>query len=153
MVDLSEDDSDAFRTFVQWLKNWEPIKDDPIVFVKAWVLGDKLDCHAFSDDMMCRLIRKHAKQFLLSETAMIIYQTSMPGSKLRKWALDQFLYDSYMGYSEEKEAQQCAALAETEEEFSADVAKFFELHGNEPIGSSNYCWNPYLLATEAEDWI
>ena len=114
-MDLPEDDSDALRTFVQWLKNWEPIKDDPIVFVKAWVLGDKLDCHAFSDDMMCRLIRKHAQQFLLPETAMIIYQESMPGSKLRKWPVDQFLYDSHMWYSEEEEAQQWAALADTED--------------------------------------
>ena len=109
-MDLPEDNSDAFRTFVQWLKNWEPIKDDPIVFVKAWVLSDKLDCHAFSDDMMCRLIRKHAQQFLLLETAMIIYHEFMPGSKLRKWAVDQFLYDSHIGYPEEEEAQQWASF-------------------------------------------
>ena len=73
----------------------------------SWILGDKLRCQAFQDSAMIQLLTYHEKHAIEPSTVCEAYQGSTPGSKLRKWAIDQFLYDikaaEYEDSAEEKQ--------------------------------------------------
>lgn len=67
------------------------------ILVKAWTLGDKLECLVFSDCVMTCLINFHNTIRIGIPTIHLAYNTSAPNLKLRKWIVDQFLYDASDG--------------------------------------------------------
>lgn len=116
---MPDDSPDAFRQFVQWLYVGDMKTDDGDEWLGAWVLGDKIGSIAFRDCAMTKLVYDYYD--FRSETVAAVYHTSMSGSKLRKWAFDEFLFNS-------KEGGICddagwLLLVEREHEFAADVAK------------------------------
>ena len=101
-VAMPDDDPNLFRLWVQWLyigKITKPILsvEDINVVVKAWILGDKLDCHIFQDVVMMQLLACHSpkveRPLIGTSTLRTAYEGSAPGSKLRKWALNFFLFE------------------------------------------------------------
>lgn len=96
--------------------------DDVDEWLEAWVLGDKIGNIAFRDCAMTKLVYYLTDNDLSPTTVAIAYRKSVSGSKLRKWALDQFLFDSSKGYVSNN-AQEWVSVAETETEFMADVTK------------------------------
>ncbi|KAL8876951.1 MAG: hypothetical protein Q9198_004938 [Flavoplaca austrocitrina] len=95
-VELDDDDPESFQLFVQWLYTGEikaDMNDLPTKACRAWALGDKLQCPAFQDSAMLRLIGYHRDEFLTEDTMRLIYTISPPGSKLRKFAVGQLCWD------------------------------------------------------------
>ena len=95
-IKLPEDDPDAFALFVQWLYTGRiAARRDklPAVVCHAWVLGEKLQCPAFQDRVMCRLLACHVSEALNEETVQLIYEISPAGSLLRAFAVDQFFWN------------------------------------------------------------
>ena len=112
VIELPEDNTDAFALFIQWLFVGE-ISGDKIlqtydinygllkakatlIYLQAWTLGDKLGCPIFLDLVMLELIQQY--HGLASESILFIYEHSGPGSKLRRFAIDSFRYDLQRGY-------------------------------------------------------
>lgn len=122
LMTMPEDSPEAFRLFVQWLYIGDILIDDVEEWLEAWVLGDKLGNIAFRDCAMTKLVKEHKHYCLTAETVATAYRKSVSGSKLRKWALDQFLFDSRSAYLH-VHAQYWVSVVETETEFVADAAK------------------------------
>lgn len=110
VVNLPEDDVDAFALYIRWLYVGEIGTDYCIVdhnhcddqycceaavetLIQAWVLGDKLGCAIFKDLVMLGLIRTLNLEFIHPNNVRTAYERSAPGSKLRKLFLDQLRYD------------------------------------------------------------
>ena len=99
---MPDDDPTVFRRWVQWLFvgeiTCEIVRVDDVnnVLVKAWILGDKLGCRVFQDVVMMELLACHSPEveipLIETSTLRAAYEGSAPGSKLRKWALDFFLF-------------------------------------------------------------
>lgn len=100
---MPDDDPEVFRHWVQWIYigkiictilRVEGIND---VLVKAWILGDKLGCPIFQDNVMVELLACHSpkveRPLIETSTLRTAYEGSAPGSKLRKWALNIFLFE------------------------------------------------------------
>ena len=100
-VVMLDDDPNVFRLWVEWLFvgqitcTFEHINN---VLVEAWILGDKLGCHIFQNVVMIELLKSHSPdrkaRLLEPSTLRAAYEGSAPGSKLRKWALDSFLFET-----------------------------------------------------------
>ena len=96
-IELKEDDPDAFEFFLHWLFAWALKEDgkypreisqgtDPMLSLRAWVLGDKLGCPHFQDFAFVHLHRGLAKE--VESTHKIIreaYANTPSGSKLRSY--------------------------------------------------------------------
>ena len=103
-VALLEDDPETFELLVQWLyvggvgtvaSNSEP-------YVKAWILGNKLKCPTFRDHAMLQILHCHVRGELPEHSISplglrLAYRETQSESKLRLWALDQFMFNSYKG--------------------------------------------------------
>ena len=102
-VTMPEDDPEVFRLWVQWLYLGKitcrilHVEDVNNIFVKAWMLGDKLGCAIFQDIVMMELLACHSpkveKPKIETSTLRAAYEGSAPRSKLRKWALNFFLFE------------------------------------------------------------
>ena len=102
-VTMPDDDPIVFRLWVQWLYvggiayRVLHVEDINNVLMKAWILGDKLDCHVFQDIVMMELLACHSlkveRPLFETSTLRAAYEGSAPGSKLRKWALNFFLFE------------------------------------------------------------
>ena len=125
VINLPEDNTDAFALFIRWLfvgeisgalfsykdklngdellRTYDPaidrLLDDTItvVYLQACILGDKLGCSVFQDLAMLELIENHRHTFLVAETIRVIYEQSGLNSKLRRFAIDTFRYDLQAG--------------------------------------------------------
>ena len=69
------------------------------ILVKAWFLGDKFRCPAFKDHVMVQLIKSHHERGIDPLRFRHIFETANSGSKLRKWAIDQFHAKITYGYA------------------------------------------------------
>lgn len=110
VVTLPEDDPSIFELFVQWLyvgkgylsKLWRDCKPEyPATCIAAWTLGDKLGCLAFRDFVMICLINLYYEDLDLAlrpSTIRLAYDNSAPGSRLRRWTIDEFISDVIFGY-------------------------------------------------------
>lgn len=110
VVNLPEDNTDAFALFIQWLYVGEISPDDCTAnhdhdahscyeiaarnFIQAWILGDKLGCPIFKDLAMLGLIKKFDEGVITPDIVRTAYERSATGSKLRKFSLDQVRYDA-----------------------------------------------------------
>ena len=121
VINLPEDNTDAFALFTRWLFvgeisgelfNYEDdLTGDEIlgtydagtkrlmnattvlVYLQAYILGDKLGCSVFQDLAMLEVISYHIVASFSAETTRTIYEQSGLGSKLRRFAIDMFRYD------------------------------------------------------------
>lgn len=121
-ISMPEDNPKAFRLFVQWLYFRDITLYDVSEWLEAWILGDKLGNIAFRDCAMTILVKKHEEMFIRSTTVATAYRKSVLRSKLRKWALEQLLFDSTRGWLH-PELNQWIPVVETEHEVAADIAK------------------------------
>ncbi|KAL8809910.1 MAG: hypothetical protein Q9200_003011 [Gallowayella weberi] len=110
-IDLNEDDARAFELFVQWLytgkasMTWGEKSEEyelnskvigqeiPDFASVVWALGDKLACPAFQDHAMILIVGRFQHELLDKGIVRLFYQVSSSGSRLRKLAVDQFLWD------------------------------------------------------------
>ena len=122
LVDLPEDNADAFALFIRWLYVGEisvqrfrfedqdsetklsaaesstrnvtdAFANDTEVYLRACILGDKLGCPIFQDLAMLKLIERHMAEVMSVGTMRVVFEQSAPGSKLRRFAIDQFRVD------------------------------------------------------------
>ncbi|KAL8645725.1 MAG: hypothetical protein Q9226_007172 [Calogaya cf. arnoldii] len=135
-LNLPEDDPDAFRFFLHWLFSWMLCKPGEYpklispdatrdVYVKAWVLGDKLGCPRFQDFAYAHL--HGVKSGISGELFESIYGMTPVGSKLRLWATIQFVEwikaDAFETGAESLKTHWSAAVAAIED-LAADVVTF-----------------------------
>ena len=97
-VKLPKFDDTAFELFVQWLykgsisgPSWVP----PGPYVKAWTLGEKLDCPVFQELALSQLIEIHHYDLLEPDTSRLVYQGSSVGSSIRQWVVHQYVFEAY----------------------------------------------------------
>ena len=93
---MPDDDPDVFQVWIQWLFVAEISCESDLFLVKAWILGDKLGYLEFQNRVMTKLLDTHSPYNIAPMakpwTVRVAYERSAPGSKLRKWAIDFFLY-------------------------------------------------------------
>lgn len=106
-VSLKLCEEEAFELFVQWLYlgelNLDGFDTSSTFLIKAWFLGDKFRCPAFRDHVMVQLINAHRERGIDPSRFRHIFVSAVSGSKLRKWAIDQFhskLTYGYKGYDD-----------------------------------------------------
>ena len=111
-VTMPEDDPNIFKLWVQWLYvgQFTYVKERVgEIMVKGWILGDKLGCYIFRDVVMVKLLACHSSglghDLIDPSTLRAAYEGSAPGSLLRRWALDSFLFET-----KHKERRDAAAL-------------------------------------------
>ena len=97
-VTMPEDDPNVFRLWVQWLFAGTITRHNSNGLVKAWILGDKLGCPIFQNTIMMALLEcrdpKREDRLVEPSALRAAYEGSTTGSKLRKWALDFFLFET-----------------------------------------------------------
>ena len=96
-ISMPEDNPKAFRLFFQWLYFRDITLYDAEEWLEAWVLGDKIGNIAFRDCAMTKLINHHELLGISPTTVENAFNKSVSGSKLRKWAIEQLVYDSVVG--------------------------------------------------------
>ncbi|KAL3495071.1 hypothetical protein BJX62DRAFT_233719 [Aspergillus germanicus] len=110
-VFLEEQDPHAFDIFTHWLYTSKlPVvakreaKDDEreyLELAKAWVLGEKLECKKFQNDVMDALVARRNEDYdelnihPLSKTVGYIYSHTTERSKLRNFVVDMYLQKGY----------------------------------------------------------
>lgn len=121
---MPEDSPETFRIFVQWLYLGDIKTDDIGAWLEAWIFGNKIGSTEFKNCVTTRLVRGYTYTgcVILPTTVATAYLKSVPGSELRQWALDGFLYRSNHGHLH-YEAENLVSLVENETEFVADVIK------------------------------
>ncbi len=97
-------DEEVFELFAQWLYVGE-LDSDGVNFssetlIRTWTLGDIFECAAFRDHVMARLLKSHHERGIKPQTLDNIFVLADPGSKLRKWAIDQFHAMITYGYTD-----------------------------------------------------
>lgn len=121
-ITLPEDDPAAFEMFVQWMyvgKTGRNSTEDIAIHVESWILGDKLGCPVFQDRAMLKLLHLHSANLIQPKTLQLAYEGSAAGSKLRKWALQHFIYNvQYENFVENLE--NWAAVAKAIADFGSD---------------------------------
>ena len=124
-ITLPEDNPVVFETFVHWIYigNMNPgSRIDVPMYIGAWTLGDKLGCPAFQDYAMLQLLFLHEDAFVEPKTVQLAYEGSMAGSRLRKWALQEFT----MGIIKKKyveTAEEWACVAKATVDFGYDYVQ------------------------------
>lgn len=92
------------------------------VCLQACILGDKLGCPMFHDLAMLELIESHKSGGISSKTMQFAFEMSAPGSKLRRFSIDQLRYDIECGTVSEDAAAYVSA-AKIAEDFALDFLK------------------------------
>ncbi|KAL8995440.1 MAG: hypothetical protein Q9169_004811 [Polycauliona sp. 2 TL-2023] len=94
-IELVEDDPKAFMYLVRWVYTGNPEiePNEPLTAIHAWALGEKLQCPTFQDHAMRQVVAYFKKEHLVEDTMRLVYEISPPESKLRKFALDKFVWD------------------------------------------------------------
>ena len=97
-VDLPEDDPKAFEVWATWLSLGKcrlPFDNGgfDLTPVRAWNLGEKFACPAFKDHVMSQLLDWFDADENLSLGAIeAVYVISPPGSKIRRFFVDWFVW-------------------------------------------------------------
>lgn len=112
VVQLPEDNTDAFALFIRWLyvgeiaaiersASHDHDQDHLCIaatfqtLLQAWMLGDKLGCPIFKDLAMLDLMKFLDLGVMNTNTVRSVYERSTPGSNLRKFFLDQGRHDAW----------------------------------------------------------
>ncbi|KAL8669584.1 MAG: hypothetical protein Q9168_005839, partial [Polycauliona sp. 1 TL-2023] len=93
-ISLPQDDPDAFRFYLHWLFTWTLCKSGTrpnviscdvtsCVYLRAWILGDKLGCPLFQDFALLHLRYAGPPDLPLMRE---IFSKTPVGSKIRDWA-------------------------------------------------------------------
>ena len=135
---LPEDEPAVFELFVQWLYLGEICRgsEDDYLHVQAWIFGDKVGVKAFQDQAMLRLIHYHVFNGITPDTLRAAFAGSKPGSKLRTWALEQFVFDSRYGTLDDG-AETWVSYARVTEDFALAFLQAAVNRSNLPV------LNPY----------
>ena len=98
LVTMPDDDPNAFRLWVQWLFAGTIARTPSDALAKAWIIGDKIGCPVFQNITMIGLLGcrspNRADSLVEPSTLRVAYGGSTPGSKLRRWALDFFIFET-----------------------------------------------------------
>ncbi len=115
---LQDENPNIFRLFVQWLYvgdvgdfNINDMED----WLEAWIFG-------FRDCATTRLINHHRGHSLRGSTVATAYRKSVSGSKLRKWALDEFRWQQSVG-DLHADVGDWVPVVEIETDFTTDVTR------------------------------
>lgn len=150
LVNLPEDNTDAFALFIRWLyvgdingkmfrSEYKPSGDEVLgtwgdtsnssaflpstqVCLQACILGDKLGCPMFHNLAMLELIERHKSVEISSKTMQFAFENSAPGSKLRRFSIDQLRYDIECEMVSDDAAAYVSA-AKIAEDFALDFLK------------------------------
>ena len=126
-VNFPEDDPIAFETWVTWLSlgKCEGLFEHSGCdnsYVRAWVLGDKLNCPAFKDHVMFQFLNWcDSRGGLWLDAVYTVYEVCPPGSNLRQFFVDWFVWEKLNGWLSDS-ADQIIALTELPE-FLKDVLR------------------------------
>ena len=130
-VDLPEDDPVAFEMWATWLSlgkcnysndDEEFDSDLDSAYVRAWMLGEKFACPAFKDHVMFCLLIWLENFILESDLIRFVYGDPSPGSKLRRFCVDAFVWYKLEG-ALTQDADKSVALLREVPEFSDDVVR------------------------------
>ena len=120
VVDLPEDDPVAFEIWATWLSlgkcdSLQEYGGNDHSYVRAWVLGDKLVCPAFQDNVMFQFLDwcENCGDYW-PDKIDIVYRESSPDSKLRHFFVDWFVWEKLHGWLSAYE-DQIIALTELPE--------------------------------------
>ena len=132
---LPDENPGTFETFVQWMYTGEiqfDIRPDDSyedwsgLLVDWWVLREKLGFQAFQDSAMIQLLAFHRQRAVKPSTERAAYQGSTAESKLRKWAVEQFLGDiKAEEYEDSKGKESWIRQVELIENFGQDFVTAF----------------------------
>lgn len=92
------------------------------VCLQACILGDKLGCPMFHDLAMLELIESHESRGIRSKTMQFAFEMSAPGSKLRRFSIDQLRWNIECETVSEDAAAYVSA-AKIAEDFALDFLK------------------------------
>lgn len=112
-VELDEDDTQAFQLFVLWLYNGRFVvyslrdTDQDILSDYSGSVPDFLcvvwaNCPGFQDHALLQLMVLYHKAYFQPDVLVDAYKLSPPGSKLRQFVVDKFLFQIEWGSSEEE---------------------------------------------------
>lgn len=121
------DDAPTFEVFIRWLYHGSDgfkgvLGYSGQDYIKAWVLGDKIACPAFTKLMMSLVIRYYSDEWLKISDVQYVYNNSPAGSKLRSWALMQLWWDATLDGSPNVLSDLDVIMMETED-LACDLAK------------------------------
>ena len=150
VINLPEDNTDAFALFIRWLfvgkisgdfinsmddltghellGTFDGSIDDlldatiTLVYLQSCILGDKLGCSVFQDLATLELIDRHNKNLVCAEAIRVLYEQSGLESKLRRLAIDMFLFDLQNGHLP-KDTASLGSAAISAEDFALDCLK------------------------------
>ena len=149
IITLREENPDIFQHFVVWLYfgGDQIAASDQGSLACLWALGDRLGCPLMQDDAMCDLIYFCYNDHIDEDTLNKIYELSAPNSKIRRFAVDQCLFDVREGCPERDEFT-CPYLqfAKDNEDFAQQLAEATILLSSEEPNDPNCDESPYLLA-------
>ena len=145
-VTLPEEDPDLFENFVEWLYVGfnQSAEWDGDTLIDQWTLGDRLGCALMQDDAMCKLIKYYVDYHPVLDTLERVYEVSTPESKLRRFVIDQCLYD--IRHSCPKMEVECTYLQflKQNEDFAKQLGEATILLANEEPKDPSRDQNPYL---------
>jgi len=123
-VSLPDEKPMVFEAFVQWLyighfKVEHGKVSSEVLCAEAWILGNKIACLPFQDHAMLQLINLHEKDCIDPTVLELAYTATTENSKLRSWALAQFMCDSFTLKS--SDADDWQELSKKLDGFAVDV--------------------------------
>ena len=148
-ITLPEVDPDIFQWFVVWLYvGFDPIEDcEPASLVPLWLLGDRLGCPWMQDDVMCDLIAYHEDCQIGEVTLKQIFEGSTRGSKLRRFTVDQCLFDVKVWCgTRDVDNWSYSRFVRDNEDFAQELGAATILHGSGRPKDPYYNKSPYLFA-------
>ena len=136
-VNFPEDDPIAFDILVIWLSLGRGLinsyADCDESYVRAWKLGDKLACPAFKDHVMFLLVECFERgEGISTATIDLAYDGSSPGSKLRQFFVELFVWEKLQGHLA-AEADEFITFLKERPEFFEDSAKHEMLGGKDAV--------------------
>ena len=148
-ITLPDEDPDIFKCFVEWLYVGDQIAALGSVFlVWLWNLGDRLGCPLMQDDAICNIVLNYCNAHIEEITLKFIYEGSAPGSKLRRFAVDQCLLHVRQPREAWHNYEGCSYVhfVNDNEDFAQQLAEATILLGNEKPKDPFDDPSPYLYA-------
>lgn len=79
---------------LRW-RDQRPFFSTKVSYIRTWKFGDKIGCPIIKERAIHYLIKLHCYWAIDIGILCAVYEGPTVGSKLRRWALDQYLWDSY----------------------------------------------------------